>query len=302
MNRILLLAIFLFLLALLLPPAGLAEEKTFERTLSASPGGTLTVNADVGDVIITPDGGTGVRVVAKMKGRENDLDKVTIEAAEVSGGVEVTGRIKKSGWKFWENWNSEVVYTIAVPREYNLRLRTAGGDITVSGVKGGLDAHTSGGDVRVSAVEGKLGLHTSGGDIVVEKGTGDLLAETSGGDIRIQGGRGRLELSTSGGDIRASDLDGKISAETSGGNIVIVATGENQGIAAETSGGDIEISIRRNAGATIEASTWGGDVTCDLPLSVQGKISEGQIRGTVNGGGSPIKARTSGGDVRIKGI
>lgn len=302
MNRILLPAIPLFLLALLLPPAGLAEEKTFERTLNASPGGTLTVGTDVGDVVITPDGGASVRVVVKMRGRGKDLDKVTIEAAEVSGGVEVTGRIRKSSGKFWENWESEVIYTIAVPREYNLRLRTAGGDIRVNGVKGGLDAHTSGGDVRVSGVEGKLGLHTSGGDITVEKGTGDILAETSGGDIRIQGGKGRIQLSTSGGDIRASDLDGKISAETSGGNIVIVATGENQGIAAETSGGDIEISIRRNAGATIEASTWGGDVTCDLPLSIQGKISEGQIRGTVNGGGSPIKARTSGGDVRIKGI
>lgn len=279
-----------------------AAEKTFDRTYAASPGGRLKVSTDVGDVTVTADGGSSVRVLVKMKGREKDLEKFDVEARETGGGVEVIGKLRTSGWAFWKSWDSEVTFTIAVPKEYNVRVSTAGGDIGVSGVKGEVDGETSGGDVRIASVEGRISAETSGGDIAVEGIGGDVKAQTSGGDIRVSGARGRLELSTSGGDIQARDVDGRIAAETSGGNITIAATGDNQGIAAETSGGDIEISIKRSAGANIEAVTWGGDVSCDLPVTMQGKMSEGQIKGTINGGGNPIRAKTSGGDVRIKGI
>jgi hypothetical protein len=289
-------------IAILLPVPASTAEKTFERSFTVSSGGELVVTTDVGDVTVTADGASTVRVLVKMKGKESDLEKIALDARETGGGVEVTGKVGKSGWKFWENTNAELRFTIAVPKEYNVRLSTAGGDLGVNGLTGRLEAQTSGGDVRVASVEGRMNVETSGGDITVDNSAGDLIAQTSGGDIRIGGAKGRLELSTSGGDIQARDVDGRITAETSGGNIVIAATGQNQGIAAETSGGNIDISIGKGTGATIEAVTLGGEVSCDLPVTVQGKLSEGAIRGTINGGGNPIRARTSGGDVRIRGI
>ena len=62
----------------------------------------------------------------------------------------------------------------------------------------------------------------------------------------------------------------------------------------------IELAIARNAGADLDLSTSGGDVTCDLPVTVVGRISEDNIRGTLNGGGPSIYAHTSGGDVRVR--
>ena len=59
------------------------------------------------------------------------------------------------------------------------------------------------------------------------------------------------------------------------------------------------MAIAKNSGANIDASTSGGEVTCDLPITVTGKISESRIRGTVNGGGATVHAYTSGGDIRI---
>ena len=60
------------------------------------------------------------------------------------------------------------------------------------------------------------------------------------------------------------------------------------------------IAIAKSVAAMIDASTSGGDVICDLPVTVSGKISESRIKGTLNGGGELIYAHTSGGNVRIK--
>jgi hypothetical protein len=67
----------------------------------------------------------------------------------------------------------------------------------------------------------------------------------------------------------------------------------------ETSGGDIDIRVPAGTGALIDASTSGGEVICDLPITMNGKLDESRIRGTINGGGEMIRARTSGGDIRV---
>ena len=100
--------------------------------------------------------------------------------------------------------------------------------------------------------------------------------------------------------MRINNVDGKVRAETSGGDIVVSTSGDNKGIFAETSGGDIDITIEKSAKANIDASTSGGAVYCNLPITMSGKIDESEMRGSVNGGGNMIHAHTSGGDVRIR--
>ena len=49
----------------------------------------------------------------------------------------------------------------------------------------------------------------------------------------------------------------------------------------------------------IDASSSGGAVDCDLPLTVRGKIGRDDIHGTLNGGGALLKLRSSGGGIEI---
>jgi DUF4097 and DUF4098 domain-containing protein YvlB len=135
-----------------------------------------------------------------------------------------------------------------------------------------------------------------------EKVTGNVKMETSGGDVIVSNASGSVSAETSGGNIRLSDISGNVHAETSGGNVSIKVRGPNQGIHAETSGGNIEIMIAKNAGAALDAGTSGGEVICDLPVTVSGRMRDSSIKGTVNGGGSLIYAHTSGGNVRIRGL
>ena len=50
----------------------------------------------------------------------------------------------------------------------------------------------------------------------------------------------------------------------------------------------------------IDASSSGGSVKSELPLTVSGTLSRTQLRGVLNGGGATLKLRSSGGGVRIE--
>jgi hypothetical protein len=281
---------------------GQAGERKFEKKFSVSPGGTLRVATDVGSVKIMGTGSNEVSVVAQLTGRERDVEGFDITAEQTGNGVEVRGKAKsKHGW-FWNSMDLNVEYTIQVPREYSLDLHTSGGDLDVNTLKGSIRGGTSGGNITLGSIEGKVMMETSGGEIQVDKVSGDVKLETSGGNLRIGNVKGVVDVGTSGGNIELGEVQGKVRAETSGGNIRIKVTGANEGIFAETSGGNIEIMISKTVGADLDAATSGGEVECGLPMTVQGKISESQVRGTINGGGKKIYAHTSGGDVRITAL
>lgn len=277
-------------------------EKAFDKKFSAAPGGQFIIRTDFGSVEIAGTDANEVSVSAVVKGRQRDVDEFEITATQTANGVEVQGRSPRSSR--WFNWGSNdmnVRFTIHVPKNYNLTLETSGGNIAVRGVNGKVGGGTSGGDITLASVAGAVELETSGGNIRADKVEGSLRMETSGGDIRIADVKGDVAVNTSGGNVTLTNIDGKVRAETSGGNITVKVKDSNKGVFAETSGGDIDILLPKDINATVDASTSGGDVSCDFPITMSGKISESRIRGTVNGGGNPIHARTSGGDIRIRG-
>ena len=300
MNRSSKYVLNLAALLCLVAAVAISAERKFERKFSVSSGGTLTLAPDVGSVEITGTSSTEVSVVAEIRGRQRDVDDFDVSAWQNDKGVEVKGRSKRSKLFSWFDDGLEVGYIVHVPREYSVQVNTSGGDISIVSLKGRMRGETAGGDLNVRDVEGDVSMETSGGNIRAEKLTGSIHMETSGGDIVLASINGSVDVSTSGGNIRIGDVDGKINAETSGGDVVVKVKNENKGIHAETSGGNIDIIAPKNIAANIDASTSGGEVSCDLPVTMSGKLNESRIRGTVNGGGNPIYAHTSGGDVRIK--
>jgi hypothetical protein len=50
---------------------------------------------------------------------------------------------------------------------------------------------------------------------------------------------------------------------------------------------------------SIDASASGGRLTSTLPVTIRGEISRRALRGDLNGGGSVLRLRASGGGVRI---
>lgn len=194
------------------------------------------------------------------------------------------------GWSM--NRRRGVRFKIDLPSDFDLDLRTGGGDIEVVGNLGGdVRSHTSGGDVTLRDIGGDVELTTSGGDIRVGTVGGDVHLQTSGGDIRVEKASADLDVQTSGGDIRIGHVGNELDAQTSGGDITIEYVGGESRI--RTSGGDIEIGeLLENARIT----TSGGDIELrNAKGELQVKTAGGELD-LLNVTGS-IDARTAGGDV-----
>jgi len=55
------------------------------------------------------------------------------------------------------------------------------------------------------------------------------------------------------------------------------------------------------ANIDLDAGTSSGSVHCDIPVTVQGKVSGDSLHGKVHGGGPLLRARSSGGGITING-
>ncbi len=270
--------------------------KKFEKKYSIQPGGLLILDADVGDITINGGDKDELSAVVTARGSENHLEKYHVSFDQDGNTVRIKGEHERKFFHFFDGGSFDVHYEIQLPKNFNLELQTSGGNLEVFNVDGNIKGETSGGDVKVEDVSGTVKLSTSGGNVTLDNSKGDLALETSGGDIKGSGLSGTIDLQTSGGNIVIKNSDGKLSASTSGGDIRVDLK-DNKGINLSTSGGSITVRLPRSVSAEVDASTTGGDVSCDFPF--QGRIKDGSMRGKINGGGNLIQAETSGGDIII---
>ena len=314
--------------------AAQAAEKRLDRTFTVAPGGRLTIEADGSDLRVEGTSGNQVEVHILLKGSDSTLERMTLSADQNGNDVAVVTKHGSGKWTDWfGSWNIDSRVEVKVPRNYNMDIRTSGGDIVVGQIEGEARAKTSGGDIRISEVRGPVEMQTSGGDVRAEQIEGNTRLGTSGGDIDVtrltgeleaktsdgyihltdiagkvvartssgnviaSGIRGDSDLKTSGGDIRAT-VDGKIAAHTSGGDVSAELVGANRGISVSSSGGDLTVRVPKNTAGELNASTSGGSVRTEIPVTTT-EMGEHKLTGTLNGGGNEIYARTSGGSIKV---
>lgn len=146
----------------------------------------------------------------------------------------------------------EVDYEVAVPAGLRLQLRTASGDIKVSGMTAGLTIDTSSGDVELRDVDGPLRVDNSSGslnadgvrsdEVTVDSSSGgvqitftdepsNVSVNTSSGDVRLalpDGQAYQVDASSSSGDVRigvdtSPEAPNKVRATSSSGNVEVVS-------------------------------------------------------------------------------
>lgn len=273
---------------------GSDDTKKIHETFAVASGGELFLDSDIGDLEITGGDGSEVTLDVAMEGSQKAMDKFNVNFSQDGNTVRVTGKSDRQVFRLFDHNALAVRYEIHVPKNFNLHLETSGGNIVLRGVEGMLEGETSGGDVDLADLDGTIKMRTSGGNIMLRNTKGDLTAETSGGNIHGEQVSGSTHVETSGGNITFRDSDGKLYASTSGGDVRVAMT-DNKGVDVSTSGGSITLSFPKSIAANVEAETTGGDVSCDFAFA--GRLRDGSLHGTINGGGSLIKAETSGGDI-----
>ncbi len=290
-----------------------------KRGFNVAEGGTLHLQAGIGDVKIVT-GGTGVAVeIQRDADRESYLKRHTVTFNQSGNDVTVTGKYESTLRILSFGDPLRVRYNVRVPAHYNVEVDTSGGDVDLADVIGNVNAHTSGGDVRTGKISGTITLGTSGGDVELMGANGKLSVHTSGGTIRIGDASGPAELKTSGGSIKVDKIAGDLYARTSGGSIKIeeargavdastsggsvsarFATAPATDSKLSTSGGSITVSLPANANLDLDAHASGGGVDSELPVTVSGKHDEDSLNGKINAGGPKLVLRTSGGSINVR--
>ena len=252
-----------------------------EETFDVSPGEELNLKTDLGDVKINTWDKNEFNV--KIKGSSRVEDKMDFYIERTNNGVKIIGEKEGriSGWSFFSS-GPKLIYEINLPKNFDLKIKTSGGDISVKDLKGLVALKTSGGDIKLKQFEGSSDVSTSGGDITVENSGGDLLAHTSGGDILLESANGKVDASTSGGDIK------------------VKYAGENNGMDLHTSGGDIDLYLSMELKADVYLKTSGGRVDVDFENARASRQKKTRYEGSFNGGGERLKATTSGGDINVR--
>jgi DUF4097 and DUF4098 domain-containing protein YvlB len=269
----------------------------YEKTYHISSGKGLKLEASVGDVMISS--WDKEEVYIKVLGNEKAKDKIDFDFNANENLVEVYAK-KEGGFFNWFGGSGiSLRFEIKVPKKFNNKISTSGGDIKLSDVIGSTLLKTSGGDLWIKNTIGELDASTSGGDITIDGNKGNISISTSGGDIDAKNFDGNLSASTSGGDIKLKGTNSKIDAETSGGDIDLVYWGTSKGINLSTSGGNIYIKVPADFSASVRLATSGGEVSSDIGVNNVKKMSSHKLEGELNKGGSPLNATTSGGDIVV---
>jgi hypothetical protein len=91
-----------------------------------------------------------------------------------------------------------------------------------------------------------------------------------------------------------------VQAATAGGSIDAGLESGSAGGSLETSGGSIRVRIDPAANLLLQASSSGGSVSTEIPMSSVTRKSRTSLEGTLGKGGEKLVLETSGGSVRIE--
>jgi len=267
-----------------------------EKSFSVVPGQKLIVKTDLGDITIKTWNSN--EVLISIYGDEDARRKMEFSFDQDDEGVKVIGEKQGSHFFSWFK-GVDLKYEVKVPTNFNLDLKTSGGDLVAKNIEGDFNFKTSGGDIYLKNADGNLNAVTSGGDITLYSFSGNAEVSTSGGDIEVDADNGNVIASTSGGDILLKASNGEIKAKTSGGDITLDYSGNNLGINLYTSGGDIDAKLPSNLDADVDIKTSGGDLISNFSQNKMSKISKSKLVGKFNNGGNTLKLKTSGGDIKV---
>ncbi|MDB6126371.1 MAG: hypothetical protein JWM35_267 [Verrucomicrobia bacterium] len=285
--------------------------RTVEKSFTVQPGELLQVETQGGDIVVQTSNDSVVKVTAREKiraGSEAEADellqKLALNIDQSAKGVTATAVYEKGTGMHFGSWPPvQVDFTVTVPTNYNVDLKTSGGDVSVGDLMGKVMARTSGGDVVLGKISGDIHAGTSGGNVRLVEGLGSVKLGTSGGDIHVGRAVGPTDLDTSGGNIEIKSVENTLDASTSGGDVSAGIAGPLKGdCKLRTSGGRVRVMVDKGAAFDLDASTSGGDVdAAGLTITIdRGGSGRSRLSGKVNGGGPALNLRSSGGDIVVQ--
>jgi hypothetical protein len=276
-------------LALLSSSAGLAQDSdhSWSRTYPVTGKPTLTLETSDAGVEFRSCGNCHeIRIHLLIEGRK--LSDYRLEESQSGDEVHFLFKERPHLGAHIARHKEQTQVTVESPAELTLDARTADGNVNLSGLQGDLSLTTGDGNLTLDRVSGNLRIRSGDGRVKITNADGALDAHTSDGNLTVDGLFHALALHTSDGTLELSLREGTRLAGPS---------------TIQSSDGSVTIRVPQNFAADLNVHTSDGHVDCALPLTMDHYQSGGeghQLRGKLNGGGTPLSVHTSDGNVKIE--
>jgi DUF4097 and DUF4098 domain-containing protein YvlB len=260
-------------------------ERVDAQHIKAPGGGRLSVLNPNGRIELVGEDRQDIVVeVAKRARAESEdeaqrlLDAIRLAQEESADGLDLEVVIPRR----W-NRHGHVNLELRVPRHLRVECESVNGKVTVAGMRASVEARSSNGPVSVEDVVGDVKVATANNKVSCLCSCGSLIARSSNGKIDISEHSGSIDACTSNGLIRASV--GEVGPD---------------GVLLATSNGRIVLELPDDVHADVDVRVDNGLIRSELELDGATRSTEGRLRGTLGGGGAPIRLRTSNGSISLR--
>jgi DUF4097 and DUF4098 domain-containing protein YvlB len=300
-------------------------EEKFEKTVALAKDGKVYLKNLAGDIDVKTWDRGEVKIDALKISKHSSMDKakeyaglVKIEVSEEGGMLKIVTTYPKKGPR---GMSVSVNFNLTIPSGATADINSVSGDLTLANIGGAAKAETVSGNVTLEKVAGTVKGKTTSGNVTVTGAAKGAYAKSVSGNVRVDDIVGDAELHTVSGTIIAGSVKGSITAENTSGNVKLTDVTDAKVIKAKTlSGdvdyagvifsdgsynfkshsGDVDLNIPSDAAFDLDAKTFSGSIDSDFEITLVGKISKKQLKGSVNGGGATLEVKTFSGDIHLK--
>jgi hypothetical protein len=301
-------------LAIALPAAAQNEvTERFSKTAHLDQNGTFDLTNVTGNIVITGGSGRDVGIDAmKRVQRPNPraarllLEMIDIQVTEQANRVEVRTIVPRP-----RNFPGSVDFTISVPEDANVIVKTITGSIKATNVKGELRADAVAGSVSASGVRKVAALKCVTGDIEITDASAEdpVAASTVSGNISVRGLKARtVQLTSVSGNIRIEDAQiERMMVRTVQGNLDYTGDLARSGrYEFNSHSGDIRLMLSDTTGFEVLANTFSGTVRSDFTFNrgragAEGAAIQGPrtIRGAFGDASAMLALRAFSGNISL---
>jgi hypothetical protein len=282
--------------------SGLRDE--IVDSFAVKPGATLQFDSDLANVEITTSDSETLRAeftrefkVATAQEADALRQKLDVQMTKTGDDVKVTVH-----WAGDRNDRElrkvRVNFRIAMPRKFNLDLRTVGSG-KIGDLDGSVKAVMRGGSLALGSVNGPVTARTDGGSVAIGNVGGDLEATSNGGSIATGRTNGKVMARANGGSIAIAEATDAIDAKAAGGSVAAYISKQPRSdsrLIAEA--GNVELRLPESIALNIDASCSAGHLSSDF--SLLGHADSEHWKGTLNGGGPLVMVRASAGNIYLR--
>lgn len=282
--------------------SGTSDEIT--ESFAVKPGGTLNFDSDLASLEITTSETDTLRAeftrefkVSSAAEADALRQKVDVKMAKAENGVNVT--VRYAGDRRDTDRNRiRVKFRIAMPRKFNLDLRTSG-SAKIGDLDGTVKAVIKGGSLQIGNVTGPVTARTDGGSISLRDVGGDLEATSNGGSVAVARVNGKVMARANGGSVAIEEATDAIDVKAAGGSVHAYISKQPRGdskLVAEA--GNVELRLPESIAVNIDAACSAGPLHSDF--SLHGHQDDDRLKGAINGGGPLVMVRASAGNIDLR--